>query len=108
MNKYHAKRTWSNFCEREFASKAECARGEDLKALELYGAIFDLKYQVKFVLSEKPRISITVDFAYHEDGQQKYEDVKGVLTRDFRTKMAWVKEKHGIEMRGFSDNTNLT
>ena len=97
-NKYGAKRTWSNFCERMFASKAECMRGEELKALEIYGAITNLEYQKRFVLSEKPRVSITIDFAYKEDGKQKYEDTKGVMTRDFRTKLAWLKEKHNIDV----------
>ena len=96
--KYHNIRTYSEWCGRWFASKAEFARGEDLKLLELYGSILDLKYQVKFVLCEKPKVSITVDFSYCENGELKYEDVKGVLTRDFRTKMAWVKEKHGIDI----------
>ena len=27
-----------------------------------------------------------------------YEDSKGVLTRDTRTKLAWVQEKYGIDV----------
>lgn len=97
-NKYGAKRTYSQLCERWFASKMECVRGEDLKALELYGVISDLKYQVRFVLNEKPRISIAIDFAYTADGKVIYEDTKGVLTRDFRTKLAWLKEKYNVDV----------
>ena len=97
-NKFHAKRTWSNFCERWFSSKAECVRSEELKALELYGAIENLEYQKRFVLSESPRVTITIDFAYKEDGIQKYEDTKGVLTRDFRTKLCWLKEKYDVDV----------
>jgi len=50
------------------------------------------------VLSEKPRVSITIDFDYFENGKRKFEDSKGVLTRDFRTKLAWLKTHHGIEV----------
>lgn len=120
MNKYGAKRTYSELCGRTFASKAECRRGEELALLEKAGEISDLKYQPKFVLCERPRITITLDFAYIDYnelaigqkfgesnrmggteplGVDVYEDVKGVLTRDFRTKLAWLKEKYGIDVR---------
>lgn len=99
MNKYKAKRTYSAFCGRFFSSKKEAIRGEELKALEMYGSITDLEYQKKFVLATEPyRVSITIDFAYKEEGVQKYEDTKGVLTRDFRSKLAWLKQLHGIEV----------
>lgn len=115
VNKYKARRTYSQLCERWFASKAECIRGEELALLERAGEIYRLEYQPKFVLSLKPKISITLDFSYHlrlyNDpivkgagdkvglyGERVYEDVKGVLTRDFRTKLAWLKEKHNVEV----------
>ena len=102
-NKYHAVRCWSNLCQRGFDSKAECRRGEELHLLQMAGEITDLQYQIKFVLSEKPRITITIDFSYIELGTNRisietYEDTKGVLTRDFRTKMAWLKEQRGIDV----------
>jgi len=96
--KYHSKRTWSNLCDRWFDSKAECRRGEDLALLERAGEISDLRYQVRFVLNENPKVSIAIDFTYLENGKRVFEDTKGVLTRDFRTKMAWLKEKHGIDV----------
>lgn len=120
MNKYHAKRTYSELCQRTFASKAECVRGEELRMLELAGVISNLEYQPKFLLCKKPKITITLDFFYtigSVDKQPKpktadgfhivatytseiiYEDVKGVLTRDSRTKLAWLKEKEGIDVR---------
>ena len=99
MNKYHARRTYSSLCGREFSSLAEAVRGEELALLEKAGEITDLEYQVKFVLSQVPRVTITVDFAYTERGERIYSDVKGVLTRDFRTKMCWVQEKFGIQIR---------
>ena len=97
-NKYGAVRTWSELCQRWFDSKMECRRGEELSLLERAGEIQDLEFQIKFVLCKKPRISITVDFSYIENGKVKYEDFKGVLMSDFRVKMAWLKEQQGIEV----------
>jgi hypothetical protein len=97
-NKYGAVRTYSNLCGRYFSSKAEARRGEELALLERAGEIDDLVYQWPFVLCEKPKITITIDFAYLTD-VMNFEDVKGVLTRDFRTKLAWLKEKYGIEVK---------
>ena len=115
MNKYGARRTYSELCGRWFHSKAEAVRGEDLALLERAGEISDLKYQVPFRLCDKPRITITIDFSYvvvkdyYDYSQtahkhdfhapvrvQVYEDVKGMLIRDFRTKLAWLKEKYGV------------
>ena len=92
-NKYHAKRTWSELCQRTFDSQAEARWGEGLTLMEKVGEIQDLQFQVKYVLSYKPRITIKIDFQYKENGQVKRQDVKGVLTRDFRTKLAWLKEQ---------------
>lgn len=96
--KYGARRTYSELCDRVFASKLEARRGEELRLLEMAGEISDLRYQVGFVLSYKPKVTITIDFAYKENGIQKYEDTKGVLTRDFRTKMCWLKQLHDIDV----------
>jgi hypothetical protein len=102
--KYNAKCTYSQLCGRTFHSKAEAIRGEELCLLEKAGEIRHLQYQHKLVLSSKPRITITIDFRYVEQNDNllhywTYEDVKGVLTRDFRTKLAWLKEKHAIEVK---------
>ncbi len=107
--KYHAKRTWSELCGgRWFDSKAEARRGEELRMLEMAGEIAELNYQMEFVLCDKPKITITVDFSYIVDREFrdtgilvkniKYEETKGVLTRDFRTKLAWLKEKYDIDV----------
>ncbi len=98
-NKYGAKYTWSQLCNRTFASRAEAVRGEELRLMEMAGEITELNYQPWFVLCKKPKITITLDFYYKVDGLVKFEDVKGVLTRDSRTKLAWLKEKHGIDVR---------
>jgi hypothetical protein len=98
MNKYGAKRTFSVLCDRWFHSKAEAIRGEELALLERVGEISNLEYQVKFVLSQNPRVTISIDFAYDWNGDRIYEDTKGVLTRDFRTKLAWLKGKYNIDV----------
>ena len=98
-NKYHAKRTWSELTQRFYDSRAECVRGEELALLERVGEISDLRYQVKFILSENPKVTITIDFSYIEKGIRKFEDSKsGILTRDFRTKMAWLEQSQGIKV----------
>jgi len=99
MNKYFARKTYSELCQRVFDSKAECLRGEYLRLSEMGGKISDLKYQVPFGLCKKPRITIKIDFSYKQKGEVIFEDVKGVLTRDSRTKLAWLKEKHSIEVK---------
>jgi len=99
VNKYHAVRSWSELCQRWFASKGECRRGEELSCLEHAGEISGLIFQERFILSKTPRISITVDFAYKENGVKIYEDFKGKLMADFRVKMAWLKEQQGIDIR---------
>jgi len=98
-NKYHAVRTWSELCQRTFDSKAEARRGEDLFMLQKAREIEDLRYQTSFKLCEKPKITVTLDFTYLENGERIYEDVKGVLTRDSRTKYAWLEQKHRVAVR---------
>jgi len=62
------------------------------------GLISGLEYQVKFKLLDKPRITVSIDFRYtdNETGKVVFEDFKGVLTRDSRTKYAWRSERHGV------------
>ena len=97
-NKYRAVRKFSELCKREFDSKAEARRGEELWLLEQAGVIDDLQYQVPYVLCKKPSIKIKIDFVYWLDGKVIYEDVKGMMTREFRIKCAWLKEKFGISV----------
>ena len=99
-NKYGAKRTWSQLCNRWFDSKLEATRGEELRLLEMAGEIRELAYQQCFVLSAKPKRTITIDFSYYDPRKTIliYEDAKGVMTRDFGTKLIWLKEKYGIEV----------
>ena len=103
MNKYGAVRTFSELCQREFASKKECLRAEELTLLEKAGEIYNLEFQPKYVLCSDPKITYTADFRYrdytnHPDNVIVVEDSKGFKTRDTRTKIAWMREKYGIEV----------
>ncbi len=98
-NKYHAKRKWSDLCKRWFDSKAEAEHGEELKMREMAGDITNLQYQRRFILSEDPKVTITIDFCYTYKFVVIFEDVKGVMTRDFRTKLSWLKQKYGEEVQ---------
>ena len=103
-NKYGAKRTWSELIGRTFDSKGEAQRAEELYQLERAGEISDLEFQVKYKLCEKPRITVSIDFRYREEGELVLEDHKGVLTRDSRTKYAWLAEKTGLTVRIHKSN----
>ncbi len=93
-NKYGARVTWSELCQRRFASQAEARRGEELALLERAGEITQLAYQPRYVLSKQPRVTYTADFAYLDAaGEPHTEDVKGILTRDTRTRLCWLREK---------------
>ena len=99
VNKYGARRTYSKLCQRWFDSKAECLRGEDLHLLQLGGQISKLAYQPAYELCRDPKVSYRADFRYRdEDGNRVVEDVKGVMTKECRVKLAWVKEKYLIEV----------
>ncbi|MDY6957657.1 MAG: hypothetical protein SVK08_00735 [Halobacteriota archaeon] len=109
MSKYLNKRTWSELCNRWFDSKVEAQRGEELWLLHQQGEIQGLQYQVRIILSSKPRVSITLDYAYleriHNSWYMIYEDAKGIdktgkpiIRPDFRVKLAWLKQLYGIDV----------
>ena len=97
-NKYSAKKTYSELCGRNFDSKAEARRGEELERLQKAGEIRDLQYQVRFILHRKPIITIKLDFVYIMNGGITYEDFKGMETREFRVKRFWLEEQQGIKI----------
>lgn len=97
--KYGNIRTWSELCGRLFDSRAEAIRGEELRLLELAGAIRDLEYQPSWRLSLNPSVTYRADFRYLEGGDHVVEDVKGVLTAAARVKLAWLKEQRGLRVR---------
>ena len=56
-----------------------------------------LEFDPRFVLSTTPtRVTYTADFKYLADGKIIHEDVKGIFTRDSRTKIAWVQQRFGV------------
>lgn len=83
-HKYSAKRTVSARTGRSYPSKAECQRAEELHLLERGHAISELQEQPK--VSLVAGITWRLDFAYLEQGQRFYEDVKGYETPDFKLK----------------------
>jgi len=96
-NKYGNTRSWSDLCQREFASLAEKRRGEALRMLEMAGEINTLEYQPRWVLCEDPRITYTADFIYYDGAKgPTIEDVKGILTDASRLRMAWLKQRYGL------------
>ena len=98
-NKYHAVRCWSSLVQRWFASKLERARGEYLYMEDQAGVISQLRFQEPtWVLSRQPKVTYTPDFWYIRDGKEVFEDSKGKLTEATRIKLAWVKDKCGIEV----------
>ena len=99
MSKYRNRRTYSELCGREFHSKAEAVRGEELALLEKGKQIVKLEYQPRYLLSENPRVVYVADFRYIEDGKVIVEDVKGIMTLAARTKIAWLKQLTGIEVK---------
>lgn len=84
--------------DRVFASKAEARRAQELQLLERAGEIERLEYQPRFVLCAHPRCAVTLDFRYYDrrDNRTHIEDIKGVLTRDMRTRLLWLREQYGV------------
>ena len=103
MNKYGSVRTWSNLCQREFASKKECLRAEELALLEKAGEIYNLEFQPKYVLCFKPKITYAADFRYRDytkphNNVLVVEDVKGILLRETRVNIhaLYAKRLYGV------------
>lgn len=92
----------------KFDSKAEHKRYCYLKLLERHGDISDLRLQVPFLLiprqvapsGAKERACIYVaDFVYTVAGKTVVEDVKGVVTAEYRIKRKLLLQVHGIEVK---------
>jgi len=91
-----------------FDSKRERDRYIELRLLENAGEITDLQVQPKMwlrcggvdVKSKKGRIlSYSADFLYIMDGDEVYEDVKGMMTPVAALKIAMVEAEYGIEIK---------
>lgn len=87
-----------------FDSKAEAKRYHQLKLLERGGSIYNLRRQVWHELQAANgavACRYRSDFDYNDTstGNPITEDVKGVLTRDFKIKARLFKEQYGREIR---------
>lgn len=106
-----------------YDSRAEAIRGEELRALEAAGEIYNLRRQVPFELlpaqREKDRegkrggkikgkiieraVNYVADFVYiNKDGFQVVEDVKGLKTKDYILKRKMMLYFHGIRVQEIS------
>lgn len=93
-----------------FASKLERQRYDQLKLLERAGKIKGLQRQVPYEFTEtisacRPEVSISrkrtyvADFTYYEVCMGPVvEDVKGVLTKEYKEKKYWMRNLYGIEI----------
>ncbi len=108
MNKYRNKKTVIDGIT--FDSRKESLRWLQLKALESVGTIKDLKRQVRYqfevdgklirhVKSNRP-LQYVADFTYFNLlDVLVVEDVKGVLTPEYKIKAALMKYINNIEIR---------
>ncbi|WP_169108426.1 DUF1064 domain-containing protein [Comamonas suwonensis] len=93
----------------KFDSRAEARRWEYLCVQLRIGEISDLRRQVAYELvpsvkfadanRAKPAIRYIADFVYVEKGVDVIEDVKGVLTPEFKLKRHLMKALLGLEVR---------
>lgn len=94
----------------KFSSKRECARYKQLKLMETSGVIGDLKLQPSFKLKAKiisrgfpngREITYRADFSYVITETDEYivEDVKGMETKEFKIKKAFVFFFYGIDIK---------
>ena len=93
----------------EFDSRAEHRRWVHLCHLQAAGLISGLRRQVDYELVKsvkfhdasraKPAIRYVADFVYVEKGVEVIEDVKGVLTPEFKLKRHLMKAMLGLEVR---------
>lgn len=87
---------------REFASKAEAKRYQELRLLEKAGKISGLELQVPFKLVAHGRsiCKYLSDFNYYDNdlGYGVTEDVKGVLTPEFKLKARLFEAQYGYSI----------
>lgn len=86
--KYNAKKV--KYDGKLFASKHEAERYAELKSLERFGIITDLRTQIKFELIPKGEnqraCNYYADFVYYQNGVQIVEDTKGYRTDVYKLK----------------------
>ena len=84
-----------------FDSKKEAKRYVELKTLQQFGKISDLKLQVGFDLHVNGFLVCTyrADFVYHEHGQKVIEDCKGYKTDVYRIKKKLINASLGVRIK---------
>jgi hypothetical protein len=82
----------------KFQSAKEARRYSELKLLEKYGQISELKRQVRYKLVQV--VTYVADFEYFDvlKGEKVTEDVKGFKTEVYKRKKKLMKEQHSIEI----------
>lgn len=106
--KYHNTKTVVD--DMVFDSKAEARRWQQLRLMERGGIIRDLRRQVPYVLIKSfrwpsgkacPKTVYKADFVYTIEGTGEVvvEDVKGVLTPEYKIKKKLMMERFGIEIK---------
>ena len=93
---------------REFDSRFEAARFQELAFLEKSGVITNLRCQVKYELipsQKKPdgsterAVNYIADFVYSDGKNVIVEDVKGVKTPEYVIKRKLMLQKYGIAVK---------
>jgi hypothetical protein len=79
-----------------FDSKAEAARWQELKIMQVGGLISGLHRQVRYDLFAG--IKYVSDFEYERDGRLVTEDVKGIQTPVFKLKAKLFRERYGRDI----------
>lgn len=87
----------------KFDSKMEARRFADLQFLERAGKIRDLQRQVRYPLHGKNGgliATYTVDYTYYDGARFVAEDLKGVVTQQFRLRQKLFNDNYPeIELR---------
>lgn len=101
-SKYNAIGVWDDNIY--FPSTGENKRYKMLKMLEKAGEISELKVHQVFILQESfkngknevvKKETLNIDFIYkNKNGDQIYEDFKGMLTKDFKIKKALFEKRY--------------
>lgn len=85
-----------------FDSKKEAARYLELKRLQQFGFISNLKTQVRYDLkvNDAKICAYVADFVYHdtEKNSEVVEDVKGFKTATYKLKKKLMEVCHGIKI----------
>jgi hypothetical protein len=99
VSKYH------NIPTNGFASRKEAGRARELQLLERAGKITDLRLQVPIeILPKQPgerAVTWVADFTYIDSktGEEVWEDVKGMRTREYILKRKLILFRFGKKIR---------